>query len=314
MVGTDADRSWMDGIEGIDQGTVESPRQEFPYVQWVHGGRKFKQLGLQSVLYTGGVAIPVDAAPYDDLSGWARGTLSHHDETETAAWVRRDVTLAILWLRRCWEISTAGGRKRFAYDDYAAARALATPQNWASSKLHVLGFVRDLPEEMQPAFLTLHGTAAKAFMEVLARFRRCVIDPANMVARGRASGRGVQRWPYRAFWLTVGPAREADGTPQYTSVGKGANSTFVTLPAAIGLADKPSDDELRSRYVGTDLLLQTLNPLRAETEDWAHAWDRERLARAEGSGGTQWASAPPAEYDAAPEAEEGLPVSEEIPF
>ena len=277
---------WMNAAQEVDQDTVEQVGPEYPFIQWVNGKRALKKAG--GVTYTGGWFMPEGQAINEAMTGWEQGELIHDNGESTVGWFKRDVTLATIRMRRCW----MAGDARYPWDQYDNAVAAGTPKG----RLQVLVLVKDW---QTPVMLTLTGTISQAFvgsrrMEgVLTRFNRLIVREAN----GINAKRGVAaKFPYRAFWLSVGPQRDAAGEPVFTEVGKTQKST-VTLPTALGLKDKPEAGDLAARFVGVDLL-RTLNQMYADAEEWAKSWDMAQVQPAE----------------EAPAEEPAIPNGEELPF
>lgn len=261
---------WMEnGLQTIDQETVEQIGPQYPYIQWVHGDPKAKKLG--GLDYTGGWFMAEGQVPDDLLkaAGWAAFTLQHQSGGETAGFARRDVTVSILQQRHCWMVQDGDRSQFFAWDKYDEAKAIGAPRG----KTQVLVVVKGL-EDVGPIVLTMRGSVGQAFSEggragVLGAFNNCVIKPANLMAAQRKI---KARWAFRAFWLTVGPRREANGDPKFDTVGQGNASSQVTLPTALGLKDKPADADIRAAYVGRELLEQ-INEVHGQTLDWKAAWN-----------------------------------------
>lgn len=261
--------NWLDGANDVDQSTVETSGARYPFIQWVNGEQKMKKAG--DVSYTGGWFMSEAQAAGFDMRGWSAGDLTHKDGSFTHGWFTRDLTVAVIRLRRSW---LANGQ-RYAWDEYKDARD-ANGGMTPKSKLQALVLVRGW---QQPVVLTMSGTTGAAFVGskqyggALAEFDRQVIQEANLLNLKRGVNR---KFPRRAFWLTVGPARNADGSPTFTEVGQAGATSFVTLPVAIGLPEKPTADDLGKLYVGAETLT-TVNMLYAEAEAWGRAWDAPSL-------------------------------------
>lgn len=268
------DLKWLNGIDEVDQETVEQEAIGYPWLQWVHGNPQLKQLG--GVPYTGGWFLPQDAAGLDDdaeIEGWQRGTLTHADGNETDGWFTRDITVSMVRSRRAWHVRVNGQTTIFPWSEYDQAKA-ASQGGSLTGRTQILAVIKGL-DTPRPVVVTVHGSVGKAFSmsrsgdTVLTRFTRCVITPANkLVAKSGRSG----RYPYRAFWLTVGPARDDKGAPVFETVGEGAESSKVTLPTALGLHDKMTGQEIGALFVGSELLAETTVMWR-EAEEWATAWE-----------------------------------------
>lgn len=264
-----AENDWMaEGIGTIDQDTVEQLGAKYPFIQWVHGSSKAKKLG--GLDYHGGWFMQEGQVDEDVLraAGWAPFTLSHKGGGETAGWASRDVTVSILLMRHCWAVQDGDQAQFFPWNEYDEAKAQGKPRG----KTQVLVIVKGL-EDVGPVVLTMRGSTGQAFSDaragVLGEFNRKLIQPANLMAQKK----GIKaKWAFRAFWLTVGPKRNADGSPAFDTVGSGSESSEVTLPAALGLTDKPGEAEIRAAYVGRELL-ELLNAIQAENAGWKEAWD-----------------------------------------
>lgn len=268
---------WLDAVNDIDQDTVEVTGPEYPYIQWVNGKPPMKPTG--GVIYHGGWFLPegqVSAAP---AAPWAAGELVHDDATATEGFSARDITVAVIRMRRRWYVSAT--QASYPWNEYDQAKAAGKP----SGQAHVLCLVRGL-EDVGPMVLTVKGTVCRAFMGsrqsegVLGAFNRLVIREANALN----AKRGVTaKFPYRAFWLVVGPKRDDKGGPVFDEVGTKPNSSLVTLPTAIGLDGKLAAGELAKRFVGTELLA-TLNRCYGEADAWAVAWDKAKVVETEPAG------------------------------
>jgi len=126
----------------------------------------------------------------------------------------------------------------------------------------------------------MSGSVAKQFdrsrrgQSVLNDLARFVQMPAKKLAKGK-------RWPTRAFWLTVGSELDAKAQPVFTKVGKGDATSMLTLPVALGLQEKMTNQEIAALFVGKEMFAR-VNELWQEAEEWAVAWDADNL---DGNGG-----------------------------
>jgi hypothetical protein len=263
-----ATQEWISQVEGIDQSTVEEYGPQYPFLQWVNGKAPEKRAG--GVPFTGGWFVQQLQVGRETLEGWTRGTLIHRDGTETDGFFARDITVSLVHHRRRWLSGTNGDTRGFAWNDYDSAKAWGK----ATGHMHALVIVRGL-EDLGPLVLTMKGSVSAAFIGskaregVIAAHSRLVVGQANSLT-AKAGKKG--RWPFRAFWLTVGPQRDATGAPVFSEVGVKPNTSQVTLPVALGLHDGMTGDEIGALFVGASLLEQ-LNQLYTETDAWAHAWD-----------------------------------------
>ena len=280
-------RDWTDGIGGVDQDTVEQESAGYPVIQFIKGKQINKKAG--DFAYTGGWFIKDESAP-SELDGvmpapWEPYEMVHQSGESTPGWACRDLTVALVRSRHCWEYEGEDGQIAYApwQGGYEKGR---------SGKVHVLACIKGL--EPYPLVITIKGWSSKVFTEELVRFRRNVILPANALVRPK-------RWPYRAFWVTLGPERDGKGEPTFSKAGSGDKSqtyTFLTLDAP----NKPlTKEELGQRYVGDELRDQLQNWY-SEAEEWAHAWDEERTSGQDGasepdSNGTEPSEDEPAAMD-----------------
>lgn len=262
------ERDWMEeGIETIDQDTVEQLGPRYPFVQWVHGSSKMKKAG--GLDYHGGWFMQEGQVDEGALrpANWEPFTLSHKGGGETAGFASRDLTVSILHMRHCWMVQDGDRAVFYPWDKYDEAKRAGSPRG----KTQVLVVIQGL-EDLGAIVLTMRGSVGQAFSDsragVLGEFNRRLIKPANMMAQKR----GIKaKWAFRAFWLTVGPKR--DGVvPVFDTVGQGSESSEVTLPTAFGLPEKATESDIRAAYVGRELLEQ-LNAIQIETLDWKTAWD-----------------------------------------
>ncbi len=255
--------SWLDTANDIDQSTIEVDQKSYPFIQWVNGDRKLRAAG--GVPYTGGWAMQCTHMDVETLPGWTRGELEHGAGT-TECWFKRDLTVALIRSRKAWTVTARDGTTQlFAWDQYDAARTLGQPRG----KLQVLAFVQGLDPVLHgPFMLTLKGSYARAITDTLIPLlNKQVIGVANAAN----AKRGVKaRFPYRAFWVTIGPDREVSGEPRFTTVGKAPNTQQVVLPVALGLADKLTMQDVARLFVGAELL-RMATAVFEEAETWATA-------------------------------------------
>jgi hypothetical protein len=109
---------------------------------------------------------------------------------------------------------------------------------------------------------------------VLDAFSSRVIGTINNAMRAK----GVKKsFPWRAFWITIGPQRDADGTPIYSQVGRGKATSPVTLPTLVGVPRRPDVPLVKDLFVGAPLL-ETLNTMWSEplSLQWAEQWDKQQ--------------------------------------
>jgi hypothetical protein len=283
------EEDWLDAAQDVDQSTVDLEGPQYPYIQWVHGKKALKPAG--GVIYTGGWFLnDAQGIEADDLPDWTPGELEHQQGDATAGFFIRDLTVAVIRSRRCWRVRDGDQTRLYAWDEYERAVKAIPAGGGLSGRLQVLVAVRGL-EELGPLVLTMGGSVSRAFApgksgnSVMNVFLRSVITPANTLNRKR----GVKNaFPYRAFWVAVGPDREPDGTPKFTTVGEGSAQSTVTLPIAVNLRDrrdaedlglggKLTAQELGQLFVGRDNLA-LFSTWYIEAEEWANAWTAEALS------------------------------------
>lgn len=260
-------QEWLEqGVEAIDQDTVEQSGPAYPFIQWVNGQRQQQRAG--GVPFTGGWFAKGDQFQ-DDLPGWTKDALIFESGDSIDGFFIRDLTVAVIRSRRCWQVRVGERTQIFPWDQYDLAQAAGKP----SGKLQVLVAVKGL-KDINPLVLTMKGSTSKAFApsrttaSVISTFDQKVMSVAN--AAVKKTGRRLARY---AFWLTVGPERDASGAPIFTQVGSGAASSPVTLPVALGLKAKMTLVDLEPLYVGLENV-RLFQEYYTEAEQWAHAYDK----------------------------------------
>ena len=294
-------------VEGIDQDSVEGGGPSFPLLQWAYGNikdRKRADMDGQGGFFVKGDRL--DAAVME-AAGWTKTERTFKSGASEEGYWKREAAVSIIAERKRWEIVGADGKRQvFPWNKFDAAKT-AIAGSAPRGRNQYLVLIKGL-EESGPFVLTLKGSGAMAFESfrdkdaVLSRFANTVIRAANAAsdaAAKKAGNGGGKRWPYRAFWLPVGAARDEKGAPIYVEVGKGSNTTNVVLPAALGLPDKPEQVDLKRFYVGGDLLTR-VNELYDASAEWRAAWENIKPGAVEGNGGTE----PDAAADKEREAEE----------
>lgn len=269
-------------IGEIDQSTVHVDGVLYPTIQWVYGNPAHKKMGGMD--YQGGFFINEESCPNPNAfleAGWEAVEWVHQDGSSTQGYWARDLEVSVINYRQRWEVQLDDGKRAaFSWDDYDKATAIGN----ATGRLHALIIVKGLEGEGQ-FVLTFRGVGAKAFYArnnidaVLNQFQRTVIAAANKVsdeqARKNARTTGL-RWPYRAFWLPIGPARTDKGEPVFVKAGSTTDAKSVVLPIAVGLPAKPVDvtgEVLGNYYIGNDML-KVVNEYYTQAEaQWSHAWD-----------------------------------------
>lgn len=279
----------------IDQESVETYDDIYPTIQWVNATAKSVAKGEKSMEGWGGWFMPERGNTPDEADllahGWAKEIFAPEsgDVQGIPGYYKRDLTMIVVDFRERWQVTIPGEaqprmfgynrkNKSAKWDTFEKARAHGAP----AGRLQVLVYLKGF-ETFGPFSLTLGGNVAMAFHSdrgaesLLAHFSRTVLDAAyersKQDARERGSNEVAKRWPARAFYLTVGPARDASGVAQRTEVGKQGNTSWVTLPVALGLPDKKEEIDLDKWYVG-NRMFRTATELYNEVQSgWSHAWD-----------------------------------------
>jgi len=265
-------------VDSIDQDSVDNIGPQFPIIQWHYGDQKMKKAGGMD--YFGGWFIPEEMGDATTLiaAGWEATSWTHDDGSETNGFWNPQIAVSVIAIRKRWEVyQSAGGRAVFAWKDYDNAKIVGRP----SGRTQVLVIVKGM-EEAGPFVLTMKGMSAMHFegnrntVGALTAFSRSVLRGANMASEAAAKKNGTKgggkRWPYRAFWLPVAAGKDGD-SPAFTQVGQGNNTTYVVLPVAVGVPDKPEAVKLNEFFIGKDLLTVTEELWKEAEETWTHAWD-----------------------------------------
>ena len=300
------------GAQEIREDTIDSEGSSYPYAQWVNGDAKLKQLGANAVAYIGGWFIPADKIALEALPGWTQGALSHaHGETE--GWFASSLSMAVMHMRRCWQVGMGQGSRNYpwaAYDEAKAAGQACRPPIGPRGRLQILGIIKGL-EDAGPIMLTMKGTTGMAFTDndgILASFRTHVLKAAAAYS-SKTGKRRVSDYPRFYFWMASGSELDAKGQPVFTKVGSGELSSMVTRPVLIGVTKGMAAPALGALYVGPELISTIEGSKDAVTGQWTHDGlydDTEPWA-------TGWETFGQAEPEA-PVAEADFATEEDVPF
>lgn len=263
-------------VQDVDQTTVEGSEVQYPLIQWSYGEPKLRKAG--GVMGAGGWFISDTNMPggiADELravmlkAGWSEDTITLADGKELPGLYIATMTFSLINMRKRWRASD--GQRTFYYsfgwDSYEKAVKL---HGRATSQIHAFVLIEGL-EQFGPMVITLSGSAAMAFEGTkkvpgcLTKFSATVIAAANAVTKG-------QRWPYRAFWMTIAAAKDAKGSPLFTEVGSGENTKHVVLPVAKALPADPKQVDLDTYALNRQQFLQAQD-LYTESVAWKAAWD-----------------------------------------
>lgn len=249
-------------IKTIDQNTVESDGTQFPAISFHNGDLAQRKAG--GVSYEGGWFISEDGAPADMTAyGWTKDSFVNRNGEEIPGYWAHTVAMSIICGRKRWIVNG----QPFAWSQFDKAKESGSPRGHQQYLVLLKG-----AEELGPFVVGMKGHAGMAFSGsrqysstgVLSCFNRTVIAAANIQTK-------PQKWPFRAFWLTVGAGKDAKGLPAFVDVGAVGATSKVVLPMPVGLPDKASAVSLDEYYVGDDVLAQ-VNQLFEEALPWAGAW------------------------------------------
>lgn len=248
---------------------------EYPICQWMNGDPRQKKGGGPA--YTGGFFISADQQLERLPEGFEPFTLITRDNTEVEGFACRQLTIAPIRRRMCWQVRPEGGlSRRFGWNSYDAAKALGKPRGL----VHVLVGVVGLSEPLVLSFGGLVGgqvTSGAGDRGILLRHSNKVVNAARRIARRQGTAKA---FPNCMFSVTIGAARDPEGNPVFTTVGEGDATSTVTFPAWL---DEPASvvtpDDLAARFVGKDRLAKYQDWFKA-ADAWVDAWDDTQLAAA----------------------------------
>lgn len=278
-------------VDTIDQSSVEGGGPSYPLIQWVYGNLKDKKHGGMD--YLGGFSVKADKVDGDAMisAGWVKTERTYESGASEEVYWKREAALSIIAERKRWEVSPDdGNRLAFPWDKFDVAKAAAAGKT-PHGRTQYLVLIKGL-EHLGLFVFTTKGAAAQAFESyrnansVVSRFTNTVIRAGNAASDANAKKAGKptgKRWPFRAFWLPVGAARDEKSEPLYTEVGKAGSTSKVVLPIALGLPDKAEQVELNRFFVGSDLLTK-VNDLFDASAEWRAAWENIKPGAIEGNG------------------------------
>lgn len=261
-------------IDEIDQDTVETEESVFPTIQWAYGSNKLKAAG--NINYHGGFFISESNVPGGvnmEAKGWKKEIYVPKDD-EIEGWATRQLSFSVINKRHRWELKVGNRTLYFPWAGgweaaKAAGEALPRPKS-PSGRIQCIVLIKGM-EEAGPLVLTMKGTAGMALddrrkpQSVLQHLTRTVKAAADLKTK-------PQRWPLRAFWVTVRVDQDAKGNPIFTKVGSDEDSSNLVLPVAFGLPEKASEVNLDDFALDKDTLRQA-NAIHSDTLAWASAWD-----------------------------------------
>lgn len=244
----------------IDQDTVEQDGSQFPAISFHNGDPTRRKEG--GIAYEGGWFVS-DGGPDMTDHGWKKESFINRDGEEVTGYWSPTISVAVICARKRWIVNG----QPYAWNDFEKAKAVGKPRGHQQ----YLVLLKDA-EDLGPFVLGLKGHAGMSFggskeystTGVLSCFNRTVIAAAN--ARSKPF-----KWPFRAFWVTVGAAKDAKGQPAFIEVGLAGASSKILLPVPVGLPEKAADVNLDEYYIGNDGLV-LVNDLYKEHQPWVEAW------------------------------------------
>jgi hypothetical protein len=255
-----------------DQEMLEKNPEHFATIMWVNGSHRNKRSG--GIAYTGGFFMDGSEADLSQRQGWQPYELVHRNGNTTEGFAAQMLKLAVVRMRRRWEVFSEvdGTRQAFAQDQFEQAREVGRP----TSRLHLLSLIAGL-DDLGLMQFTCRGMIAREFTYeggLLDRFNDTVIRAANIISADHARQRDSAplRWPRFAMWMPISPSVTAGGDVRFVEVGKGQNRSTITPPDLFGIADDPAMVALDDLFVGRERY-KLLRDLWKETEGWATAWD-----------------------------------------
>lgn len=251
-----------DAVQNIDQDTVETDGSQFPAISFHNGDLAQKKGG--GVAYEGGWFISEDGAPADMTAyGWKKDSFVNRNGEEITGYWSPSISVSVICGRKRWLVNG----QPYAWDQYETAKTGGNPRGHQQYLVLLKG-----AEDLGLFVLGLKGHAGMCFggsrqyssTGVLSCFNRTVIAAANAQTK-------PAKWPWRAFWLTAGAAKDAKNQPVFVEVGSAGASSKIVLPVPVGLPEKAAEVELDNFYIGDDVLAQ-VSRLFEENQSWAQAW------------------------------------------
>lgn len=225
---------------------AQDRRQEiYPYIQWVNGDKKLKNLG--GIAYTGGFAFPVEQDSSVRLTGWKAQQLTFDSGESVDVLGASQAKFAVIRTRACWIEETDNGTRRFPLKAYRQGMRKKTQALVLAPGCDSL------------LMLTFKGMVGDSFNRALDAHWTKVVSAAN-----RTAPQG-KKLPSYAFWVEL-----KAGAPKL--VGNNGKQSEIT-PIEIVLPPTIDRPYLLAQYVGRDALVRS-QQLWRETAEWKEAWDK----------------------------------------
>lgn len=269
----------------VDESTIEQQAVERIIMQYIVGERKTAKASPTSVEGGGGFFVAIGNVPVavqDEFTaklrelGWTDQSITTQSGEEIEGLGTQSVRVAILADRLRWVAEDETGSERYFPNSRGVfEKVLAETGEYPRSHMQVM-LVIEGAEEFGPVILTARGLTCKALngtRKAPGAFQRHYAT--TMAAAHKLVGKaGV--FPRYAFWLTLEAAKDTDGKPLFTEVGKDKRTSFVVFPVA---ADVPNDinavteEDLAHWFIGYPNLETHFPGFIHENEGWKEAWD-----------------------------------------
>lgn len=255
-------------VRGIDQSTVEQDGSRYPVISFRSGSAKMRKTG--GIEYEGGWFVAEDGAPADMTAyGWVKDSFTDHDGKEVPGYWSAAINISVICHRKRWLVDN----QPYPWNGYDAAKKAGEASGKAPRGHQQYLVLLKGAEDLGPFVIGIRGHAGMSFSGsrqysgtgALSCFTRTVIAAANAQTK-------PLKWPYRAFWLPVGAAKNAKGEPVFTTVGQGNDTSTVVLPVPVGLPEKASEVDL-DQYCLEDATLHQANQVFEDAQGWVTAWD-----------------------------------------
>jgi hypothetical protein len=253
-------------VKTIDQSTVEQDGSRYPVISFQTGDAKMKRVG--GVAYEGGWFIAEDGAPADMTAhGWVKDQFTSNSGKDVPGYWSATIHVSVICHRKRWMVDD----QPYPWNEYEKAKSAANGKAPRGHQQYLV--LLKGAEDLGPFVIGIRGHAGMSFSGsrqysgtgALSCFNRTVIAAANAQTK-------PLKWPFRAFWLPVGAAKDNKGQPVFTTVGQGNDTSTVVLPVPVGLPEKAAEVDL-DQYCLEDATMHQVNQAFEEAQGWATAWN-----------------------------------------